>query len=166
MILGKKTKSKLEACEEVNARFACTHDNVGLRERAIAGGKTQFCHQCLRCGDRVGQAIAKTGQNPPPFDEVLREVWVSSYKRAYADIDKQYDRAFWDDYTEYLKSPAWEKRRRLVMLRAAGICEGCRERPATLVHHLTYEHAGNELLFELVALCHDCHEVCHPGKGV
>ena len=65
-------------------------------------------------------------------------------------------------YDRYLESPAWAERRRLVLERAGGKCEGCRKRLATQVHHLTYEHVGNELLFELVAVCRDCHERIHP----
>jgi 5-methylcytosine-specific restriction endonuclease McrA len=35
--------------------------------------------------------------------------------------------------------------------------DGCQSR-ATQVHHLTYRHLGNEPLFELMAICRDCHE--------
>ena len=48
------------------------------------------------------------------------------------------------------------------MERAQGLCEGCRRRPATEVHHLTYEHVGDELLWELKAVCDHCHRRCHP----
>lgn len=50
--------------------------------------------------------------------------------------------------------------------RARGVCEGCRSARATQVHHLTYQHAGHvvpggELLWELVAVCDDCHDRAH-----
>ena len=38
------------------------------------------------------------------------------------------------------------------------MCEGCGVRRAAQVHHLTYEHVGDELLFELVAVCGQCHD--------
>jgi len=35
--------------------------------------------------------------------------------------------------------------------------------PATEVHHLTYQHVGHEFLFELVAICRECHTRWHGG---
>lgn len=66
-----------------------------------------------------------------------------------------------DLYTDYLNSAEWTARREKVMQRAGGICEGCRQRPATEVHHLSYEHVTQEFLFELVAICGDCHARWH-----
>jgi hypothetical protein len=68
-------------------------------------------------------------------------------------------------YQDYLSSPAWKHRRDLVLWRSRGICEGCQSSKATEVHHLTYEHVGEELLFELVAVCRACHEKIHPAPG-
>jgi cytochrome c553 len=64
-------------------------------------------------------------------------------------------------YADYLKSEQWALRRDLVMERAGGRCEGCRLNPASEVHHRTYEHVTQEFLFELVALCGDCHDRIH-----
>jgi 5-methylcytosine-specific restriction endonuclease McrA len=64
-------------------------------------------------------------------------------------------------YQNYLQTPQWRLKRRLVLERSEGRCEGCRACAATEVHHLTYKHVFNELLFELVALCRECHERAH-----
>jgi 5-methylcytosine-specific restriction endonuclease McrA len=64
-------------------------------------------------------------------------------------------------YAEYLKSEEWALRRARVMERAHYRCEGCRERNAIDVHHLSYAHITQEFLFELVALCRECHERWH-----
>ena len=64
-------------------------------------------------------------------------------------------------YGAYLKSAEWAARREKVMQRAGGFCEGCRGQAATEVHHLTYEHVTQEFLFELVAICGDCHARYH-----
>jgi hypothetical protein len=64
-------------------------------------------------------------------------------------------------YEEYLVSPQWQTRRQHVLDRCSGICEGCRERPAMQVHHKNYDHVGEELLFDLVALCDECHLRTH-----
>lgn len=63
------------------------------------------------------------------------------------------------DYQEYLRTDGWERTRSKVLGRAHHVCEGCGERRATQVHHLNYEDPrGEEMLFNLVALCSDCHE--------
>lgn len=61
-------------------------------------------------------------------------------------------------YQEYLQSEKWAWKRALVLRRESYLCEACRERPATEVHHSTYRHIFDEPLFELHAVCHDCHE--------
>ena len=61
-------------------------------------------------------------------------------------------------YRAYLHTDHWSEVRRKVMRRAHGWCEGCGVNRATEVHHLTYAHVGNELLFELVAVCREFHE--------
>ncbi len=68
------------------------------------------------------------------------------------------------EYDAYLKSENWHAKRKLVMARANGTCEGCGVRPATQVHHFTYENLGDELLWELTAVCNLCHERSHPWK--
>src|SRR5215212_8618047 len=67
-------------------------------------------------------------------------------------------RRWWQRYNRYLETPEWHSRREKVLERANGRCEGCGERRAAQVHHRTYEHVGDEFLFELVALCELCHE--------
>lgn len=69
-----------------------------------------------------------------------------------------------ESYADYLRSREWAERREKVMQRALGLCEGCRVRPAGEVHHLSYEHVTEEFLFELVALCGDCHARIHGAS--
>lgn len=76
------------------------------------------------------------------------------------------DQKWWDWYNQYLRSPEWNIRREKVMKRAGGICEGCLVARAVQIHHVTYKHAGNELLWELRAVCLKCHEVLHADKDV
>lgn len=71
------------------------------------------------------------------------------------------DDDFWRWYDTYLQTPEWETRRKAVMARARNTCEGCQAADATQVHHLTYERVGNEMLFDLVAVCDDCHAQIH-----
>jgi 5-methylcytosine-specific restriction endonuclease McrA len=64
-------------------------------------------------------------------------------------------------YGDYLRSDHWQDTRRRVLQRANGFCEGCLQRHATQVHHLTYAHIGAEFLWELVAICDICHSRVH-----
>jgi len=64
-------------------------------------------------------------------------------------------------YFDYLKSREWELKRDAVFHRQKGMCEGCAEEAIENVHHLTYLHLFDEMLFELVGLCENCHRKCH-----
>lgn len=111
-----------------------------------------------------------------PFDEALAEQIQAEFKREserqMAEWQEQREEEkqaqakqstdWWEQYNEYLKTPQWRKKRDMVMRRAGELCEGCGQRKATQVHHKTYEHVGNELLFELVAVCYQCHCILHP----
>jgi hypothetical protein len=77
---------------------------------------------------------------------------------------RQQQQAEWRQwYEKYLQTDEWLDRRRRVLVRAGNVCEGCRQAPATQVHHLTYKHVGNEFLWELVAICRACHERYHDA---
>lgn len=66
-------------------------------------------------------------------------------------------------YTEYLESPEWQARRK-VMLRQAGYrCQVCNRDRRLHVHHRTYERRGMELPPDLVVLCDECHELFHQN---
>jgi hypothetical protein len=66
-------------------------------------------------------------------------------------------------YRDYLRSDAWKELRDKVLNRDDHTCQGCLSRPATQVHHLTYEHIFEEFALELVSLCALCHARIH-GK--
>lgn len=65
--------------------------------------------------------------------------------------------AYWD----YLESPQWKIKRDAVFQREKGICQGCLSEPIEHVHHATYSHVFDELLFQLVGLCENCHRKVH-----
>lgn len=67
-------------------------------------------------------------------------------------------REWWRWFQSYLESETWRVKRNAVLKRAGGRCEACAQNRATQVHHLTYVHVGNEPLFDLRAICDDCHE--------
>ncbi len=66
-----------------------------------------------------------------------------------------------EKYQNYLSSDEWRAKRNLVFMREDGICQGCSSEPIEHVHHTTYAHLYDELLFELVGLCENCHRKAH-----
>ena len=161
--------AKVAAWHDHAQRFECPHGQTELRKRVVRGGAVQYVHQCQRCGESQRQPVAKAkalqacgGVEPPPFDTLLLESWEHRRNESAANISAKFSRnAFFAEYDEYLASPAWARRRQLVLNRAHGKCEGCGERPPVQVHHLTYAHVTHEFLFELVALCGECHDRLH-----
>ncbi len=118
---------------------------VGEQHEGLVGQIT--CDRCLR--------VVQTGER-----RIQQEAeWVERQKEREVENQK-----WWNEYTAYLNSPEWKARRSLVLKRAKNICEGCLLASAVQVHHTTYEHVRNELLFELVALCTSCHNRAHDGK--
>jgi len=68
------------------------------------------------------------------------------------------------EYQTYIRSDAWRQKRQQVIARAHGICERCGRWPIVNVHHLTYEHIGNEGLEDLLGVCSRCHRELHKEE--
>jgi 5-methylcytosine-specific restriction endonuclease McrA len=158
---------------EINAVYNgwCQHPTTELRRRIIASGQVTYWHQCQTCGRFLGNAVRKPddADRIPDADTTLearydaqRAAERHEIEQRHVRIQKREKAQWWRRYNEYLDSPAWQARRRAVMTRSGGICEGCGSRPATQVHHLTYANVCNEFLWELRAVCDHCHERCHP----
>lgn len=154
---------------------SCEHGHNDIRKFTCSNGTIQYVKQCLLCGEKVGNPIKKEDAFKArgaldfilPFEELLRERMrfddVASRREAYESARAANKMEFVQRYSEYLSSEKWRRKRNAVINRAGGVCEGCLETDAEVVHHTTYAHWGNELLFELVALCHNCHDRAH-GK--
>lgn len=69
---------------------------------------------------------------------------------------------WWDDYNRYLASPQWQRKRQRVLERDSHRCQaqldGCTGRATEAHHRGGYRYVQNEPLFELIALCHHCHD--------
>jgi hypothetical protein len=73
---------------------------------------------------------------------------------------------WWQNYNKYLLTTKWKDKRIAVLKRENDMCQGCHSKKAQHVHHTTYSNLGDELLFQLVALCIDCHSKLHPEKQI
>lgn len=65
------------------------------------------------------------------------------------------------DRKNYLQSSEWKKKRFERIKKDDGCCVLCGRKNGLVVHHLTYEHYGNENIDELITLCRSCHYRLH-----
>lgn len=153
----------------------CDHARIDIRRAVVGGGQVQFRQQCLDCGEGIGTAIAEASapKDAADFDRSIAQQRQAAYLAGREAIllkhlrrQKAKQGAYWDDYNKYMASPEWAAKRTLVLKRANFVCEGCMEHPAVEVHHLTYKNKFREFLFELVAVCKDCHKRLHDGEGI
>lgn len=149
----------------------CDHENVRLSVYTASNGVKSYGDQCQRCGRKISKFVsAKRFQQEEGVDPLEYAIeFKTNLQRDFSnsiwaeeDQARESRKREWNRwYSNYLASPDWRQKRRLVFDRANGICEGCRERHATQVHHISYANVGNEFLWELVAICRDCHEKAH-----
>ena len=143
----------------------CLHSRQELRRRADRSGRPFYQWQCLDCGSGIGSAVAASialadGGDPAPFDESIEAKWWLEADRLRETRRLMRKQA----YAEYRETDAWRAKRAQALARDKGVCQGCLSRRATQVHHLSYAHVGDELLFELISLCDECHERVHAGS--
>jgi hypothetical protein len=142
----------------------CAHSRTAVRWRSIANGRRQLRTQCLDCGEAVGAALRHDQAAPvtADFDDSLFDECRRA-RQAKIEAEQEAERTAWHEwYQGYLTTPSWRAKRQRALERANWTCEGCGAAEATEVHHLTYKHAGDELLWELRAVCRECHAKCHP----
>lgn len=143
--------------------YTCRHTTLAMVRRVQKNGVLVCGKQCQVCG-RFEQ-VPKGRIDIAALAEFSPDIWLTyqAASRALSDKDREVrrseeNRAWWGKYNAYLRTPEWRERRRKVFARAGGICECCLERAADQVHHTTYQHVGNEPLWELRAICEPCHE--------
>lgn len=159
-------RAELRAIDEAQ----CEHARSQVVRYRVSGGASQARRQCLECGDVFGGAVRSMG-SLPDWDSGLLVLWVERRIAAMNAVSARHETIQAaelidkrEQHAAYLQSQTWRIKRKRVLERCGGACEGCRDQRATQVHHLTYKHWGRELLFELVALCDECHAVCHEDR--
>lgn len=152
----------------------CIHANQEVRRLTASNNVKHFVFQCLQCGQNLG-AIgpshparqALTGA-PPDFDDTLIRQWQQekfdrfAIRRQQYEADREQARREWRDrYNAYINSQEWRSRANQRIRMDEGKCQarlkGCTH-VAVQVHHLSYDHLGNEPLWELVSVCVECHD--------
>lgn len=155
---------------------ACAHEHTAPVRFRQSNGVIVVRMQCTACKYLCG-AVPKSRFNDidsfPLLDGDYLNRWWKDRGNAFYEHERrrrqqhesEQSKQWWQWYNAYLQSPEWKHRRGKVINRAGGLCEACRERSAVHVHHLTYAHVGREPLFDLVAICQQCHDDLHDNQG-
>lgn len=72
------------------------------------------------------------------------------------------------DYSDYLRSSEWKKKRKAAVKQAHGICQRCGRTEYSRrieVHHRTYERLGRELPEDLEVICVECHRYADAERA-
>lgn len=147
----------------------CQSKRTQLRRKTASNDAYMYAFQCIDCGESASGWIshAKIPRHLPipEWDEELARKFYAERQQQQLALRETEREDWFREHDQYLQSPQWRTLRRKVLDRAKNLCEGCRDKPPTQVHHLTYAHWKNEFLWELVAVCDDCHERIHPHMG-
>lgn len=65
------------------------------------------------------------------------------------------------DHAAYMQSPRWEARKARYFRAHRRRCHLCDGEHRIHLHHLSYEHLGDEPDGDLMPLCESCHELVH-----
>lgn len=158
-----------------DAVFDCKHQRKTAKRRTYGNATKHYGYQCDDCGEWEQATKASFGLQLPvvEFDSEFRERTnkelndaVAEYWRNYHEQKKDREKdEWWSWYRYYLESDKWKFKRLQVLQRDKYLCQGCLIERATEVHHLNYKHVGDELLFDLVSLCSNCHKKAHDKDG-
>ncbi len=146
----------------VRAGMRC-HDhetNARLVRREIASGAKLAGWQCATCGkwSAVDRAAVRNFESLPLYDERVRDAfWYAELEQRRSEGEAELEEKR-RQYSAYLQSDKWRRKRAAVLDRDSNKCQACLVRTATEVHHTSYRHIYDEPLFELVAICRECHE--------
>lgn len=150
---------KTHVIREGGTHTVCGTELAGCPGRAVQPTSDDDIGDCLRCRKGIES-------------ELRRAEWQAEYAEQQERLRREREQEsakWWRRYTLYLEhDPGWKRRRALVLKRSGGMCEGCGEKPATQVHHTdyrTYNAIGREMLWELRAICDECHAAITPDHS-
>lgn len=158
-----------------DGKDCCNKPDLEMVKHTISDGRFQIKKQCCNCGEIQGHCIPfKTVDNIealPSSNRARQEIFQGGRSEELTLMRERVLKMFEEKfgvradkkvgllgYAQYLESPEWKEKRKLVLKRDRNICQSCLVDDATEVHHLTYKHVFNEPLFDLVAVCKPCHQ--------
>jgi 5-methylcytosine-specific restriction endonuclease McrA len=147
-----------------NSPWFCECKEKVYVTRTIKNGTKQYGTQCRRCGSFVcmKRSAIPLNETLEEYDADLRAAFsqeAAELARVQYSQERQQKTAEWFAwYSEYLQTPKWAEKRDRVLRRDFHLCQACLRRKATVVHHKTYAHVFDEPLFDLISMCHECHD--------
>ena len=96
----------------------------------------------------------------PKWDPCMTVFRTADNGGGYDITECTFFRSLWS-HADYIASPAWQEKRKMVLERDGYCCVRCGSAKNLDVHHLTYEHFGNEPMEDLITLCRKCHGTVH-----
>jgi 5-methylcytosine-specific restriction endonuclease McrA len=159
-------------------RHNCDYDrehNFEYVYKLGESGRIILAKQCQTCGIKPSGSAIKHSDVPNLKEKIaLNEIKKYSeeleksgptyerYSNEYVNLRRDNDAKnkldVWrKQHAEYLQTNQWKTIRQKVLKRDNYLCQGCLQNPATEVHHKTYQNWQNELMFELISVCYDCH---------
>lgn len=156
-----------------NPRETCPHASQFLVFFDARNQSRRFATQCSECYATVS-VVKKSTLTDNEIESAIPRIDVDFSKvleergrvrdSMLAEVEQRRLLHWRTGYEAYLQTSEWRAKRDIVLKRAQFTCEGCGISPATQVHHLTYDRVGHEMLFDLVAICADCHRQLHANK--
>lgn len=142
-------------------------DSLVVASMVASNGVTHFGLWCPSCGHTWraikkadvanyvgdGDVVQRDEQVRQDYNKRLSEERAAEWQANKAQRDQEYH--------SYLNTTEWRRIREAVLIRDGYLCQGCLRARANDVHHRTYNHCRNELMFELVSLCRACHDRIH-----
>lgn len=166
--LTEKFQSHFDIGKFVRNSFACEHEKKEIFYIYCSDMRKQFAFYCLNCGKKIGGPLAfeyvdtlTNKDTVKEYDRQIQEKHQQKIEATTRHLIEQYELEKHEHYQEYLQSENWRQKRQMVLARSRGICEGCGINQPHEAHHLTYSRCGDEMLFDLVALCNSCHRKLH-----
>lgn len=150
-------------------RQDCQHDLQLIVKKRNVNDTVHYGLQCQHCGKWTPKKKAALSmveiEGAIEYDEeISKRYWrqqMDSLAEQREQEERQRKQEFFAKYSVYLRSEKWRNKRARVLERDNHLCQACLKRPATQVHHKTYEHVFDEPLFDLVSICDVCHEAIH-----
>ena len=148
----------------------CRNPIPKCKLRITDKGQKFIYEQCENCGGRVkssplsfkkfGEKITgdyKTELLDIRFRKLEEEMEILTKEKHQYNITE----SRFAIYQNYIASDKWKEKRVLALERDNYLCQKCKIKSASDVHHLSYENLGNENLNELLSLCRECHLEIH-----
>ena len=165
-----------EWCNEIDLLNCLGEHEWDYRYHISEKGRISLFCQCSYCGKRHGSGSSLKHDTVPNLKEKIKLGQIKQYdldllneksatfdkyliyrEKKHAEIKTAESITKKENYKIYIGSDKWKAIRLKVLKRDNNVCQACLEAPANDVHHLTYDNFGDELMYELISVCRDCH---------